>query len=404
MFVGVRVQSGGLEDTGSTPRKFEGLKSVNRRVNILFNCAIALSAAVNTGCGGSNNSSSDGATQELIQTAVPTISTTAGLNGAEIVTLTDSTSGATIYYTVDGSTPTTSSAQYLAPLLIDSNMTLNAIAKASGDTTSSVAAQSFAPNLPSGTLVWSDEFTNNTSSNAAPNASVWTYDTGAGGWGNSELEDYCAWGSNTSPCNSSNPNAYVGTDGYLHINAISPSSGVYTSARMKTQKLFSLNYGRVEARIQIPEGQGLWPAFWLLGNNIATVNWPACGEQDVMEHINAPSPDWIAGSLHGTNANLTQQYSGVTVSGFSAASWHTYGMIWAKGSIQFYLDSPSNVYATYTPSSLTGQSGAVWPFDSGSGAFIILNLAVGGSWPGSPNSTTTFPAQMLVDYVRIYTN
>jgi len=361
---------------------------------------------VYTGCGGSNNSSSSsgGGTQATIQTAVPTISTAAALNGAQIVTLTDSTSGATVYYTVDGSTPTTSSAQYLAPLLIDSNVTLNAIAKASGDTTSSVASQNFAPNLPSGTLVWSDEFTNNTSSNAAPNASVWTYDTGAGGWGNSELEDYCAWSSNTSPCSSSNPNAYVGTDSYLHINAISPSSGVYTSARMKTQKLFSLNYGRVEARIQIPEGQGLWPAFWLLGNNIATVNWPACGEQDVMEHINAPSPDWIAGSLHGTNANLTQQYSGVTVPGFSAASWHTYGMIWAKGSIQFYLDSPSNVYATYTPSSLTGQSGAVWPFDSGSGAFIILNLAVGGSWPGSPNSTTTFPAQMLVDYVRIYTN
>jgi beta-glucanase (GH16 family) len=376
---------------------------MNRQLSIFFKCAVVL-CAVSTGCG-AGNSSSGGGTQASTQTPAPAIGTAAALNGAQIVTLTDSTPGATIYYSIDGSAPTTGSPQYLAPFLIASNVTLNAVAMAPGDTTSSVAAQTFAPNLASGTLVWSDEFTNNTSSNAEPNAAVWTYDTGAGGWGNSELEDYCAWGSNASPCNSSNPNAYVGTDGYLHITAISPSSGIYTSARMKTEGLFSLNYGRVEARILLPEGQGFWPAFWMLGNNIATVNWPACGEQDVMEHIDAPSPDWIAGSLHGTNANLTQQY-GTTVAGFSGASWHTYGMIWTKGSIQFYVDSPSNVYATFTPSSLAGQSGAVWPFDSGSGAFIILNLAVGGpgSWPGAPNSTTSFPAQMLVDYVRIYSN
>ena len=153
--------------------------------------------------------------------------------------------------------------------------------------------------------------------------------------------------------------------------------------------------------MQLPEGQGLWPAFWLLGNDITTVNWPACGEQDVMEHINAPQPDWIAGSLHGTDANLTQQYPGATGPTFSAADWHTYGMIWSKESVQFYVDSPSNVYATYTPASLAGQSGAVWPFDSNSGAFVILNLAVGGNWPGSPNASTTFPSEVLVDYVRI---
>ena len=112
-----------------------------------------------------------------------------------------------------------------------------------------MATQSFSPNLASGTLVWSDDFTNSTSGNAAPNASVWAYDVGATGWGNSELEDYCAWGSSLTPCSSSNPNAYVGTDGYLHIATLNPSNRVYTSARMKTQGLFSFNYGRQQNEV-----------------------------------------------------------------------------------------------------------------------------------------------------------
>jgi beta-glucanase (GH16 family) len=191
----------------------------------------------------------------------------------------------------------------------------------------------------------------------------------------------------------------------LHIVAQQPANGVYTSARMKSQGLFSLPYGRIEARMQLPEGQGLWPAFWLMGNNIATVGWPACGEMDVMEHVNAPVPDWIAGSVHMPSGSLTLQFPGVTGQSFSAAggAWHVYGMIWSKGMVQYYVDSPANVYASYTPASLTGQAGAVWPFDSGNSSFVILNLAVGGNFPGSPNGTATFPAEMLVDYVRVYT-
>ena len=211
-----------------------------------------------------------------------------------------------------------------------------------------------------------------------------------------------AWGSSATPCDANSPNAYVGTDGYLHIVARQPSSGVYTSARLKTQGLFSFLYGRIEARMLLPEGQGLWPAFWMLGNDITKVNWPACGEQDIMEHINAPQPDWIAGSIHGTNLNGSQQFFGAVGQTFSASEWHTYGMIWSPGHVEYYVDSPDNVYATYT--TFTGQSGAVWPFDSGSGAFMILNLAVGGNWPGSPNGSTTFPSEVLVDYVRIYNN
>ena len=333
-------------------------------------------------------------------------------NGAAIVSLTTYNQAATIYYTVDGSTPTASSPQYLAPFLVASNLTVKAIATAAGIAPSDVASRSFTPNIPSGTLVWSDEFSTPLAQTPQPNPAIWTYDTGNSGFGNNELENYCAWGSNTSPCNAAGPNAYVGTDGYLHIVAqqISPgvyTSGAFTSARLKTQGLFSFQYGRFEVRAQVPEAQGFWPAAWLMGNNIATVNWPACGEMDVLERINAAkSPDWNEGSVHGTG--FTGGTGLGTVFNFpagqTAAGWHTYGMIWAPGSVAYYVDDPTHPYFTYTKSSLTSLTGAVWPFDAGQSNFIILNLAVGGDWPGSPNATTPFPSQMLVDYVRVYTN
>jgi beta-glucanase (GH16 family) len=331
-------------------------------------------------------------------------------NGAVIATLASTTAGATIYYTLDGSTPTTSSQIYVAPFLVSSNITVNAIGTASGDSTSTVTTKSFTPSIPSGTLVWSDEFANS-GTNAQPNPATWTYDIGTDCCGNSEWEDYCAWNSSVSPCNPASPNAFAGTDGYLHIVAQQTKPGGYaagdfTSARLKTEGLFSFQYGRIEASIMVPESQGMWPAFWLLGNNITTNPWPACGEADVMEHIDGSNPpingtgpgyDWMQSSIHGANnMNGGKPY---TVSGFSAAAWHTYGMIWSKGQVQYYVDSPSNVYETFTP---TTQSGT-WPFDQGP-QFILLNLAVGGTWPGYPNSTTVFPSTMLVDYVRIYSN
>ncbi|MGB6975506.1 MAG: family 16 glycosylhydrolase [Terracidiphilus sp.] len=362
------------------------------------------------GCGGGGSTTTTPPPTPTV--AAPQISTAVAQNGAQVVSLSDTTSGAVIYYSLDGSTPTSSSQVYQAPMLVDSNLTVKAIAVSAG-TLSAVTSQSFSMNIPSGTLVWSDEFTSTTGANAQPNPNVWTYDTGNNGFGNSELENYCAWGSTTAPCSTASPNAYVGTDGLLHIVAEEPSTGVYTSARMRSQGLFSFQYGRLEARIKLPEEQGMWPAFWLLGNNIATINWPACGELDVMEHIDGSNPppyvggtppgfDWIAGSIHGgtaaAEANGSMQYH---PTGFSAADWHTYGMIWSHGEIQFYVDDPANVYATYTPTN--GTYSGTWPFDDGP-EFIILNLAVGGSWPGAPDSTTTFPAEMQVDYVRLYTN
>jgi beta-glucanase (GH16 family) len=371
--------------------------------------------ALMSGCGGGSGTTTGGGGGGGTQTAAPTV-TTSTQNGAQggavIVSLADTTSGAAIYYTLDGSTPTNSSQPYLAPFLVASNLTLNAIAVASGST-STVASQSFTPNIASGTLVWSDEFTSSSSTPAQPNPAVWTYDTGGGGFGNDELENYCAWGSNTSPCSTATPSEYVaaypGTDGVLYIVAQSPSAGVYTSARLKTQGLFSFQYGRIEFRAQVPEAQGFWPANWLLGNNINTVNWPACGEQDVLERVNAAlTPDWNEGSVHGTGftggTGLGTQYnfpSGQTAGG----EFHTYGMIWSPGSVSYYVDDPTSPYVTYTPSSLTPlNDGAVWPFDAGQANFILLNLAIGGSYPGSPDSSTPFPSNMLVDYVRIYTN
>ena len=379
--------------------------------------ALILAGALLCGCGGGASGSS-GTTQT--QTAAPAIASFTNnslQNGAVLVSIGITTPGSLIYYTVDGSAPTTSSTRFTAPFLVASNLTVKAIAQAPGHSMSTVASSVFNLNIPSGTLVWSDEFSNATGANAQPNPAIWMYQTGADT--NSSVDIRCAYGSSASPCDLSFPNSFVGTDGYLHIVAQQPQAGVYTSARMETAGLFSFQYGRLEAMIWVPEGQGIWPAFWLEGNNAATVGWPGCGEMDVMERINAAglppagtqsnppagTTDWNEGSIHGTgftggNLGGTYDFTG----GQTAAGWHTYGMIKTPNSIAYYVDDPTHPYVTFTPSSLAGLSGSMWPFDNGQGNYIILNIAVGGSWPGAPNAGTVFPATMLVDYVRVYTN
>ena len=245
-------------------------------------------------------------------------------------------------------------------------------------------------------LVWSDEF--NGADGFSPDSSKWTFDTGVGGngWGNNELETY----TNRAK------NAQI-QGGNLVITAFNetyadPSDGVtrnYTSARLKTQGLFSQAYGRFEARIKIPAGQGMWPAFWMLGNNITSVGWPKCGEIDIMENI-GKEPGTVHGSLHSSStvARTSDASTPFSLPGGQnfAADFHLYAVEWEPGVVRFYVDS--NLYATFTQSQW--PAGGAWTFDHP--FFIILNVAVGGDWPGSPDNSTVFPQQMLVDYVRIY--
>jgi len=371
---------------------------VNTRLRML--AVVVLTGILLCGCGGNGTRNITLPPPET-QAAAPTITTAASQNGAVLASLASTTAGATVFYTLDGTAPTNSSQVYEAPFLVALNLTVKAVAGAPGYLNSGVTSQSFTPDIPSNTLVWSEEFANSTGANTLPDAKVWTYDTGNSGFGNHELENYCAAGSSTSPCDTTNPNAYADTSGILHIVARKSATGSYTSARLKTQGLFSFQYGRIEARMKLPEGQGMWPAFWLLGNNIVKLDWPACGELDVMEHIDGSNPanegfDWVQGSIHGTNLDGGTQFH---PPGFDATAWHTYGMIWSKGQIEYYVDAPTNVYATFSQSTQAGT----WPFDVGP-EFVILNLAVGGDWPGNPDSTTAFPSEIQVDYVRLYSN
>jgi beta-glucanase (GH16 family) len=242
------------------------------------------------------------------------------------------------------------------------------------------------------TLAWSDEFDG--PSGSPVNSSKWSFDVGGNGWGNNELETY------TSRVN----NAHL-EGGSLVIKALKETftgadniSRDYTSGRLLTKNKFTQAYGRFEARIKIPYGQGIWPAFWMLGDNIDSAHWPNCGEIDIMENI-GKEPSIVHGTFHGPG------YSGG--SGVSAAytlpgtqkfsdDFHTFAVEWEPNVMRFYVDGL--LYRTRTPADL--PAGTAWVFDHP--FFIILNVAVGGGWPGNPDTTTVFPQQMLVDYVRVY--
>ncbi|GDY32707.1 glycoside hydrolase family 16 protein [Gandjariella thermophila] len=237
-------------------------------------------------------------------------------------------------------------------------------------------------------LTWSDEFTGQ--GGTAPDASRWRYDTGGGGWGNAELEYYTG----------NRNNSYLDGAGNLVIQARQDDAAQYscwygtcryTSARLLTAGTFSQAYGRFEARIQIPRGQGMWPAFWALGNNIGSVGWPASGEIDVMENIGR-EPASVHGSLHGPSFDTTSTYT--LPGGAFADGFHTFAADWYPDHISFSVDG--QVYDTR----YRAASGSGWVFDHP--FFLLLNVAVGGNWPGSPDGSTSFPQRMLVDYVRVY--
>lgn len=227
---------------------------------------------------------------------------------------------------------------------------------------------------PTYALVWSDEF-----DGTSVDASKWTFETGGGGWGNNEKEYY------------QSQNATI-DNGNLVITAKKETvDGMpYTSSRMNTLGKFSQTYGRIEARIKLPMGQGMWPAFWMLGSNINTVSWPQCGELDIMEHIN--DTNLIYGTMHWNN-NGHAQYGSNMVS--TPANYHVYAIEWDANEIRWYVDSV--LYQTGTIKDNVNNTGAFHlPF------FIVLNLAVAGDFPGQTVNDSLLPASMYVDYVRVY--
>jgi beta-glucanase (GH16 family) len=242
-------------------------------------------------------------------------------------------------------------------------------------------------------LVWSDEFTQPDGS--SPDSSKWGFDTGGGGWGNNELEYY------TSRTNNAR---IVGNQLVIEAKQESFGGRSYTSARLLTKGKWSWTYGRMEARLKIPKGQGIWPAFWMLGANIDSSNWPACGEIDIMENIGKSTEQGkVYGTIHGPQ-NGGDYNGGAGVGGnytlpnnaIFSDDFHVFAVEWTTNQMKWYVDS--NLYFTATPASL--PSGGTWPFTQPQ--FFLLNVAVGGNWPGNPDGTTVFPQQMLVDYVRVY--
>jgi len=228
------------------------------------------------------------------------------------------------------------------------------------------------------TLIWADEF-----DGTELNLNNWGFDIGQGswGWGNNELQYYTDSSSNVTVSN-----------GYLNITAKNEQFGPanYTSSRIKSKDLFEFQYGKVEARIKVPVGQGLWPAFWMLGANIDDVSWPQCGEIDIMEHVNTEAV------IHGTHHynNNGHQYFGSTAF-CDASEFQVYGIEWSPSSIKWILNGTMYFQANISSSSVSKEEFHE-PF------FFLINLAVGGNWPGPPNGSTQFPAVMQVDYVRVY--
>jgi beta-glucanase (GH16 family) len=265
-----------------------------------------------------------------------------------------------------------------------------------------------------GNPVWSDEFDG--ARGTPVDASKWTFETGILNV-NNEVEYYCAPSTTTGGCNLTQPNAYLDGNGHLIIQAIkvgsstSPYSGSWTSARMTTNGTKQFQYGRVESRMQLPVGAGIWPAFWALGANISGnqfgnsgAPWPNCGEIDYMENVPAAGglgPNKISSTMHqGSTTGLFSRGQKYTFPSGDVTSYHTYGAIWSPNMVQFYVDDPANIFFVHTAADVPGGN----PFAFNHTFFLLLNLAVGGdgSWPGAPDGTTPNPAVMTVDYVRLY--
>ncbi|GAB4414333.1 MAG: hypothetical protein OHK0039_22040 [Bacteroidia bacterium] len=233
-------------------------------------------------------------------------------------------------------------------------------------------------------LVWGDEF-----DGTALNTADWTYEYGNSGWGNNELQNY-----------TNRPENLFFSGGKMIIEARNERFGGsnYTSSRIKTQGKRSFQYGRIDVRAKLPEGQGIWPAIWMLGESISTVGWPACGEIDIMELV-GHEPGTTHATVHFGENFSVHQYRG-TSSSLGAGKkfsdeFHVFSLNWEENLMEFFLDDQK--FFTVTPATTQG-----FPYPFNDEFFFIMNIAVGGNWPGSPNASTVFPQQMQVDYVRVF--
>ncbi|MDA7501869.1 family 16 glycosylhydrolase [Chitinophagales bacterium] len=235
------------------------------------------------------------------------------------------------------------------------------------------------------TLLWSDEF-----EGTSLNESVWTYEIGNGswGWGNNELQYYRRENTMMTEGNlviQAREENYVGFD--------------YTSSRLITRNKFDFTFGRVDIRAVLPEGQGIWPALWMLGDKIGSVGWPACGEIDIMELV-GHQPSTVHGTIHYKDAGGNHQFKGTSrnlVGGerFSE-EFHVFSLEWSENQVNWYLDD--QLYFSANPGTLGNEN----PYPFNEPFFFIFNVAVGGQWPGSPNASTSFPQNMIVDYIRVF--
>jgi hypothetical protein len=236
---------------------------------------------------------------------------------------------------------------------------------------------------PGLSLAWSDEFSGKEIDNNS-----WNYETGGGGWGNHELEYYT----------NNHKNAFITSGGYLVLEARKETVGSnqYTSARLQTMGKREFKYGRMDIRVLLPKGKGIWPAIWMLGSNISTTPWPACGEIDIMELL-GQEPGKVYGTMHWGSAGGPSTHIGDDYSlngGDFSQKFHVFSIVWDTDKIEWYVDDQK--FFTGNKTDVNGS----YPFDNT--FFFLLNLAVGGDWPGNPDGSTVFPQRMIVDYVRVY--
>ncbi len=225
-------------------------------------------------------------------------------------------------------------------------------------------------------LVWSDEF-----STSPLDPATWNYELGGGGWGNAELETYT----------NSSSNVHIDT-GYLHITATKEGTS-YFSGRLTTQGKKAFTHCRVDVRAKLPDGQGLWPALWMLGSNITSAGWPSCGELDIMELL-GQNPSKVYGTVHwDQSGHVSSGGSTILTGGTFSSGFHIFSLIWAPNHLQWLIDNKPYLY-------LNRSQVSGFPFDLPQ--FFIFNVAVGGNWPLAPDATTVFPQNMIVDYIRVY--